>query len=196
MAAVRSAYASKGRHPYSDFMTKEGTVLHNISGMDILIDIAGMYFPLRTIRYDKNINVSDEHGTGSHDPYALPAHEQTYSGSFTYASFLVNGTNVMTKSEVLLLKRTLLNQMDEGTPYYFDIYILEVQGSRTPDVTQAGFTTRSAQELAESIVSKAVDVGHIEALIDCKVTKFGREVPEKASVVSSVDFKFCRMLPR
>lgn len=183
---------SKGHHPYSGFMTKEGTLLHNISGLDLLIDIAGMYFPLRTLRYEKTINVSDEHGTGSHDPYALVTHEQTYSGSATYASFLVNGVNVMTKAEVLLLKNTLLNQMDEGQPQYFDIYIMEVQGNRTPSTPN----TMTARDIANKVVSGELEVGYIEALIDCKVTKFGREVPEKASVVSSFDFKFSRMIPR
>ena len=43
------AYASKGRHPYSDYMTSEGKVLHNLSGMDLIVDINGMYFPLRGI---------------------------------------------------------------------------------------------------------------------------------------------------
>lgn len=36
------AYASKGGHPYSDY---KGKVLHNLSGMDLIVDIDGMYFP-------------------------------------------------------------------------------------------------------------------------------------------------------
>jgi hypothetical protein len=43
--------------------------------MDLIGDIAGMYFPLRTMQYAKNMNVSDELGTGSHDPYALTNQE-------------------------------------------------------------------------------------------------------------------------
>jgi hypothetical protein len=171
-------------------MTSEGKVLHNISGCDLLIDIGGMYFPLRTMQYAKTMNVSDEHGTGSHDPYALPGHEHTYAGSFTYASFLINGANVLTKAEYLALVNALENQNDEGTPNYFDIYIIEVQGNRTPASGQ------SFQELADAVLANENIVGYIEALVDCKLTKSGRDIPEKASVVSQREFKFSRRLPR
>jgi hypothetical protein len=184
------SYASKGRHPYSDYMTSEGKVLHNLSGMDLIVDIEGMYFPLRTMQYAKTMNVVDEHGTGSHDPYALSNHEHTYAGSFTYASFLINGANVMTKSELLALVKALENQEDEGTPNYFDIYIIEVQGNRTPS------KGLSFQEQADIVLANANLVGYIEALIDCKLTKSGRDIPEKGSVVSQREFKFSRRLPR
>ena len=108
------AYASKGRHPYSDYMTSEGKVLHNLSGMDLIVDIDGMYFPLRTMQYAKTMNVTDELGTGSHDPYALTNQEHLYAGSFTYASFLINGANVLTKAEYLALVHALEDQQDEG----------------------------------------------------------------------------------
>jgi hypothetical protein len=39
-------------------------------------------------------------------------------------------------------------------------------------------------------------VGYIEALVDCKLTKSGRDIPEKGSVVSQREFKFSRRLPR
>jgi len=187
---MASSYVSKGRHPYSDYMTSEGKVLHNISGCDILIDIADMYFPLLTMQYAKTMNVSDETGTGSHDPYALTGHEHTYAGSFTYASFLVNGVNVMTRAENLALTSALENQDDEGTPNYFDIYIIEVQGNRTPASGQS-FT-----EYADALLEDETIVGYIEALVDCKLTKSGRDIPEKASVISQREFKFSRRLPR
>ena len=107
---MADTYASKGRHPYSDYMTSEGKVLHNLSGMDLIVDIADMYFPLRTMQYAKNMNISDEHGTGSHDPYALTNQEHTHAGSFTYASYLVNGANVMTRAGLLALTHALENQ--------------------------------------------------------------------------------------
>ncbi len=183
-------YVSKGRHPYSDYMVSEGQALHNLSGLDLIIDIAGMYWPLRTLRYDKNMNIEDAHGTGSHDPYALPHHENTYSGSFSYASYLVNGANVMTRAEVLALTHALEDQEDEGSPKYFDIYIIEVQGNRTPTKGQ------SFQEMADAVLANETLVGYIEALVDCRLTKSGREVPEKGSVVSTREFKFSRRLPR
>lgn len=77
--------------------------------------------------------LSDEHGTGSHDPYALTNQEHTYAGSFTYASYLVNGANVITRAELLALTHALENQADEGQSVYFDIYIIEVHGNRTPE---------------------------------------------------------------
>ena len=187
---MADSYASKGRHPYSDYMTSEGKVLHNLSGMDLIVDIADMYFPLRTMQYTKNMNVSDEHGTGSHDPYALTNQEHTYAGSFTYASYLVNGANVMTRAELLALTHALENQADEGQSVYFDIYIIEVQGNRTPESGQ------SFQELADAVLANESIVGYIEALVDCKLTKSGREIPDKASVVSQREFKFSRRLPR
>ena len=184
------AYASKGRHPYSDYMTSEGKVLHNLSGMDLIVDIDGMYFPLRTMQYAKTMNVTDELGTGSHDPYALTNQEHLYAGSFTYASFLINGANVLTKAEYLALVHALEDQQDEGQAKYFDIYIIEVQGNRTPSSGQ------SFQELADAVLANESIVGYIEALVDCKLTKSGRDIPEKGSVVSQREFKFSRRLPR
>src|SRR5512139_3551076 len=123
---MADSYASKDRHPYSDYMTSEGKVLHNLSGMDLIVNIADMYFPLRTMQYAKNMNVSDEHGTGSHEPYALTNQEYTYAGSFTYASYLVYGANVMARAELLALTHALENQADQSQSVYFDIYIIEV----------------------------------------------------------------------
>lgn len=73
------------------------------------------------MQYAKNMNISDEHGTGSHDSYALTNQEHTYSVSFTYASYLVNGANIMTRAELLALTPALEKQADEGHVVYFDI---------------------------------------------------------------------------
>jgi hypothetical protein len=183
-------FVSKGRHPYSDYMVSEGKVLHNLSGMDLIVDIAGMYWPLKTMQYSKTTNVEEAYGTGSHDPNALPSHEQAYAASFSYSSFLINGANVMTQSEYLALTQALRNQEDEGTPNYFDIYVIEVQGNRTPSKGQ------SFQELADAVLANESVVGYIEALVDCKLTKMSRDIPEKGSVVTQCEAKFSRMLPR
>ncbi len=182
-------YNSIGHHPKSTYMVSDGYALHNISGLDLVIDIAGLYFPLRSINYAANHNVSDEHGTGTHDPVALTNQEHTYTGSFAYASFLVTGENVMTQKDALILTQLLQDQADEGLSKYFDIYILEVQGKRTP---QAGMTFEEAIEAEIG----AGNFGYLEALVDCKVTKINRDIPEKNTVVSSRDFKFSYKLPR
>lgn len=187
-----TGYASLGHHPKSTYMTSDGYALHNISGLDIVVDIGGLYFPLRSINYAANHNVSDEHGTGSHDPIALTNQEHTYNFSFTYASFLVTGENVLTTAEVLALTDLLQDQADEGQSKYFDIYILEVQGKRTP-VKASGLTSFEAAVEA-AIASNSV--GAIETLVDCKVTKIGRDVPEKNTVVSSREGKYSFKLPR
>ncbi len=187
---MADTYNSIGHHPKSTYMTKDGYALHNISGLDLVIDIAGAYFPLRSMTYAVNHNVTDEHGTGSHDPLALTSQENTYTGTFTYASFLVTGENVLTQKDVLTLTSLLQDQADEGLSKYFDIYIVEVQGKRTPG------TGTTFEEQVEAVLQNESLVGYIEALIDCKVTKVNRDIPEKNTVVSSRDFKFSYKLPR
>ncbi|MGI5881250.1 MAG: hypothetical protein ACOX6L_11860 [Syntrophomonadaceae bacterium] len=183
-------YNSIGHHPKSTYMTSEGYALHNISGLDLIIDIAGVYFPLRSINYAANHNVTDEHGTGTHDPVALTNQEHTYTGTFTYASFLVNGYNVLTTEDKLILTQLLQDQADEGVSKYFDIYIIEVQGKRTPG------TGTTFEEQIEAALQNESMVGYINALVDCKVTKVNRDIPEKNTVVSSREFKYSYMLPR
>lgn len=183
-------YNSIGHHPKSTYMTKDGYALHNISGLDLIIDIAGVYFPLRSLNYSVNHNVTDEHGTGTHDPVALTNQEHTYAGNFKYASFLVNGENVLTTGEVLALTQLLQDQADEGVSKYFDIYIIEIQGKRTPSAGQ------TFEEQVEAVLQNENIVGNIEALVDCKVTKVDRDIPEKNTVVSGREFKYSYKLPR
>ncbi len=183
-------YNSIGHHPASTRMVSDGYALHNISGLDLVIDIGGLFFPLRAMSYAANHNVTDEHGTGSHDPNALTNQEHTYTGNFSYASFLVTGDNVITQKDVLTLSQLLQDQADEGLSKYFDIYIIEVQGKRTP---AAGMTF---EEQVETVLQNESMVGYIEALVDCKVAKTNRDIPEKNTVVSSREFKFSYKLPR
>lgn len=181
--------ASFGYHPYSEYMTSEGKAKYALSSHDILIDLmtpAGqLYFPLRSLNYAKNMNITPEHGTGSHDPGALVNQEHTYSGSFTYASFLVNGVPALTTQEYLWLTRALEDPDDEGRSAYFHIYLLEVPGNRT----QNG-------EETESDIGSETPLGFIEALLNCKLTKSGRQYPEKGTIVSERDFVFSRRIPR
>jgi len=91
---------------------------------------------------------------------------------------------------VLTLTQLLQDQADEGVSKYFDIYIIEVQGKRTPG------TGTTFEEQVEAALQNESMVGYINALVDCKVTKVNRDIPEKNTVVSSRDFKYSYMLPR
>jgi hypothetical protein len=52
--------------------------------------------------------------------------------------------------------------------------------------------------LADSVLANENIVGYVEALVDRKLTKSGREIPDEASVVSQREFKFkfSRKLPK
>lgn len=191
--------ASKGLHPYSQYMVKDGLSLYSTSVHDILIDIKGMYFPVRSINYAKNFNQEPQHGTGTRDPYAIVEHEHTYSGSFTYSSFLIEGdVPIMTNADVLALTKALEDQSDEGKSVYFNIFLLEVPGNRTPEDLSNLWTDDSEAPLIEGNGLTAIPEGatFIEALIDCKLTKSGRTYPEKGTVVTERDFVFSRRIPR
>jgi len=51
---------TRGQHPYSDYMVSPGKNLYALSTLDILIDVAGMYFRARSIRWDKTFTNTDE----------------------------------------------------------------------------------------------------------------------------------------
>jgi uncharacterized protein YjbK len=104
----------------------------------------------------------------------------------------VNGENVMTQGEYLALTQLLLDTEDEGVSKYFDIYLIEVQGKRTPSAAGA----LSFEQQVEMVLANPSIVGQIETLVDCKLTKLERDVPEKNTVVSKVDFKYSYKLPR
>ena len=189
---MADSYNSIGHHPGSTYMVKDGHAIHNLSLLDLVIDIAGVYFPLRTLQFSATHNVAEEIGSGSHDPWALPNLENAYAGSFSYATHLVTGENVLTQKDVLTLTHLLQDQADEGVSKYFDIYIIEVQGKRTP--TTAG--AESFQELVDAVLQNESMVGYIEALVNCKVTKSDRNFGEKTPGVSTREFKYMYKLPR
>ena len=62
---------------------------------------------------------------------------------------------MLTKAEYLALVHALEDQQDEGQAKYFDIYIIEVQGNRTPS------GGRSFQELADAVLANESIVGYI-----------------------------------
>lgn len=187
-----------GRHPGSGYMVSDSLEVFALSSLDVIIDIAGMFFRCRSMSHAKNMNVTEEHGMGSLDPFALVNHDQTYSGSLSFASFLVDGTPAMTNNERLILQRTLLDQKDEGRSKYFHIYTMEVPGR---DVTDPDYS--ADDQLVAGIEARAsgnesggmTGLNFIEALLNCKVTKLNRDYAEKSTIVSSVDFKYMYGIP-
>jgi len=183
-------YQSIGHHPKSTYMTTDGYALHNDSGLDLIIDIAGVYFPLLTLTYTMTHTVEPQHQTGMHGPVALINTDHDGSGTFSYASFLVKGEDAPTTEKTLALPDLLQEKYDEGQSKYFDIYILEVQGPRTPMDSRMSF-----EDQVETILQNQSSVGFIEALADCKITKQHRNVQHKQSVISSWDFDYSYKIP-
>lgn len=174
---------SRGLHPYSEYMVTQGKALYALSTLDILIDVAGMYFKARSIKWDKTFTNEDMYGSGTRDPYARVSHEHKYTGTLTFASFLVDRSPALTTHEMLALTNALTDQEDEGGAVYFDVIIREVPGKH---LEAANFGD-------ESTVSV---LGFIEALLDAKVDKFTRDFPDKGSIVTSIDFGFSRKIPK
>ncbi|MDD1762316.1 MAG: hypothetical protein LUQ59_08785 [Methanothrix sp.] len=174
---------SRGFHKYSEYMVTPGKALYALSTLDVLIDVAEMYFKARSIKWDKTFTNEDMYGSGTRDPYARVSHEHKYTGTLTFASFLVDGSPALTTHEMLALTNALTDQEDEGGAVYFDVVIREVPGKH---LEAANFGD-------ESTVST---LGFIEALLNCKVDKFTRDFPDKGSIVTSIDFGFSRKIPK
>jgi len=163
---------------YKDFYgmpnISKGYTLTAKSIHDVIIDIAGLYFPLRQLTHQKNMKVEEELGSGSHNPWALTDKEHTYQGSFSFGSFLKNGAPAMNSWQLMALTQLLENQDDEGQPNYFRILTMdrvgEAQGPNYGDF--------------------------IEALMYCKITKSGRQYPENNTIISEYDFKYMYRLPK
>jgi len=180
---------SRGQHPYSEYMVTPGKALYALSTLDILIDVAGMYFKARSIKWDKTFTNEDMYGSGTRDPFARVSHEHKYTGTLTFASFLVDGTPSLTTHEVLALTNALTDQDDEGGAKYFDVIIREVPGKHAENANFGDSPTSVESALL-------INLGFIEALIDCKVDKFSRDYADKGTIVTSLDFGFSRKIPK
>jgi hypothetical protein len=178
--------ASRGLHPYSEYMVSPGKALYALSTLDILIDVAGMYFKARSVRWDKAFTNTDEYGSGTRDPYARVSQEHKYTFALTFASFLVDGTPALTTHEQLALTKALTDQDDEGGAVYFDTIIREVPGKHA---NNANFGDLDG-------LGPTQGGSFIEALINCKVDKFTRDYADKGTIVTSVDGGFMRKIPR
>lgn len=189
---------SYGQHPMSDYMVSDGKAIYALSTLDIIIDINGMFFRCRSLSHAKNLNISEEFGTGGLDPYALVNQEQSYSGSLSYASFLVDGTPVMIAQEKLALQKALLKPEDEGRATYFHIYTIEVPG-RGENATANANNYVGGEEILNIFGQQAqsgTPLNFIEAMMNCKVTKFNRDYADKGTIVSSIDFKYMYGIPK
>jgi|GEM_PF-1155582 len=190
VSGAESTNTSHGLHPGSNYMVSAGKTIYNFSTLDVVIDVAGVYFPLRSATYSKNMNRSDEHGSGSLNPFALPALEQTYTGSFEFASFLVNGKPAMTTHEQLALEAILEDQEDEGRGKYFDILFMEVPGKH------ANIGNMSFNDAVQASIDNAYALGFIEGNLNCVLTKSGRNYVEKGVIVTQREYKFMERIPK
>lgn len=184
-----------GQHPASGYMVSDNMEVYALSTLDIIIDIKGMFFRCRSLSHAKNLNVTEEYGSGSLDPFALVNQEHAYSGSLTFASFLVDGSSALTTNDRLILRRSLLDQQDEGRATYFHIYTMEVPGRANGEQTSQELLNAIENRNDLSPTAAAGMMNFIEALFNCKVTKFNRDYADKGTIVSSIDFKYMYSLP-
>jgi len=147
--------------------TSEGVSIEAKSSNDIIIEIAGIFFPLKALNYTKTIEVTDEYGTGLHGPYDLNSKQIAISGNFSYGSFI-------TKGERDVLRSLLEDQGDEGLPLWFQIIVMD-------RATGGG--------------SKGIG-SYIEALMNCKITSSGRDYNENGTVLTRQDFKSMGRVPK
>jgi len=157
--------------------SRNGVKLIARSIHDVVIAIAGVYFPLRSLTYTKAITVDEEDGSGSHLPWSLTVKNMRFSGTFEYGSFLMNGESAMTPEDINYLTTLLENQPDEGQPNYFHIIIQprKLWGIKLYGGGQLPF---------------------IEALMYCRVTEHARRYQENNTIVNSYNFKFLRRKPK
>jgi hypothetical protein len=153
---------------------RDGYNIEATSSNDVVISVASVWFPCKRLSYAKTIEVKEEWGTGSHLPYALTTHNIGFTGSFDVGTWLSDGDRHA-------LTYLLEDQADEGIPIYFDIMIMD----RFPSKDQDAGTVSTGN------VGRAV----FEKLLNCKVTKSGRDYPENNTVLTQYEFKAMERSP-
>ena len=172
--------------------SRNGVKLIARSIHDVVIAIAGVYFPLRSLTYTKAITVDEEDGSGSHLPWSLTVKNMRFSGTFEYGSFLMNGESAMTPEDINYLTTLLENQPDEGQPNYFHIII-----QPRKSFGELNYTEGSARIVGGDLQSPTQDqLPFIEALMYCRVTEHARRYQENNTIVNSYNFKFLRRIPK
>ncbi|MDH7597560.1 MAG: hypothetical protein QHG98_07485 [Methanothrix sp.] len=155
---------------------------------DVVIVIAGVYFPLRSLTYTKAITVDEEDGSGSHLPWTLTVKNMRFSGTFEFGSFLMNGASAMSPEDINYLTTLLENQADEGQPNYFHIIIHPRKYGGLSVPIGGGEWTSPTPNLGQ--------LPFIEALMYCRVTEHARRYQENNTIVNSYNFKFLRRRPK
>jgi len=153
---------------------RDGYNIEATSSNDVVISVAGAWFPCKRLSYAKTIEVKEEWGTGSHLPYALTTHNIGFTGSFDVGTWLSDGDRHA-------LTYLLEDQGDEGIPIYFDIIIMD----RFPAKEDSAGTVPTGE------ISRSV----FEKLLNCKITKSGRDYPENSTVLTQYEFKAMERFP-
>jgi len=169
--------------------SRNGVKLIARSIHDVVIAIAGVYFPLRSLTYTKAITVDEEEGSGSHLPWSLTVKNMRFSGTFEYGSFLMNGESAMTPEDINYLTTLLENQADEGQPNYFHIVIHPRKYGGLSEPIGGG-------DLQSPTTDIMGQLPFIEALMYCRVTEHARRYQENNTIVNSYNFKFLRRIPK
>lgn len=141
---------------------------YNIEAMsfnDVVVEVAGVMFPVKRLAYAKTIEVKQEWGTGSRLVYDLTSHNIGITGSFDVGTWI-------TQEDRHALTRLLEDQADEGKPKFFNIQIMERLASGDAGTVSSGDIGRAV----------------FEKLIRCKLTKSGRDYPENATVMTQYEF--------
>lgn len=178
--------------PPGGIMASPGKTIVFQSTLDCLIDVAGCYFPVRTLKVTKGFTNTPEYGSGDHDPIAIVNQEHKHSGTLSFAGFLVNGTPAMASSDVLVLEALLTDQNDEGVAVYFDLNVLNVPGKRTPST---GISSQGMVDDELTNPQSFAGLKFIEQVKYAKVDKMEHDYGDKATVVTNVDFTFIKKTP-
>jgi len=91
---------------------------------EIVIEVQGNIIPCKSVRADRKIDITPEHGTGSHLPYNLTEGKITYEGTFRIGSFTTSAPGDAAVWEELL-QVYLEDPSDEGLPRKFNIRIVD-----------------------------------------------------------------------
>ncbi|HNR57329.1 MAG TPA: hypothetical protein PKJ51_02625 [Methanothrix sp.] len=166
----------------------EGWKIEATSSNDVVIQVAGIMFPVKRIAYQKRIEVKEEWGTGSHLVYDLTTHNIAFTGSFDIGTWI-------SKGDRHALLKLLEDQGDEGIPNWFNIVITQRLPEPRPSSSSGGppaeplgggeNTSPEGGVVATSTIERAV----FEKLINCKVTTSGRDYPENNTVMTQYEFK-------
>jgi hypothetical protein len=161
------------------------------SSNDIVIQIKDAYFPAKRLAYSKTVEVKEEWGTGSHLMYDLSTHNIGFAGSFDVGTWLH-------EKDKHALTYMLENQSDEGVPEWFAILIMNRLAEYDPH--PPGFYEGQSEDAGEgdparTVTTQEVNSATFEKLINCKITRAGRDYPLNDTIMTQYEFKAMRRTP-